>query len=148
MRLSTFANQQISLPALVLADQTSRPPSFSTSDLNFSILVELRRSHQTQYAAEGIRTRDVAEASRPEESIRRKLVRELNALLRQEESRAPGTGQDRKLRWIEPVQAGTSIAPESQPMPTPTGNSANAAIVAKLRVKKVYSFATSIFSSY
>ena len=139
MRLSSFINRRISLPALVLSEETSQPSSLNTSNLDFSILVELRRTHQTRYAAEGVRTRDAIEADRPEESVRHKLMRELNALLRQEGSCAPGTGQDRKLRWLEPTQRGTGSTPESQPILVPTGNSANAAVVTQSRVKKVTS---------
>ena len=97
----------------------------------------LRRSHQTWYTAEGVRTRDTAGANRPEESIRYRLVRELNALLRQEEGRALGTGQDRKLRWLEPTREGTGSAPESQPIQASAGDSANVTVVAHLRMKKV-----------
>ena len=139
MRLSSFVSGKISLPALILKDEASRPSSLNTNNLNFSNLVELRRSHQTRYAADGVRTRDIAEADGPEESIRRRLMRELNGLLRQEQSRAPGTGQDRKLRWLEPAQESAGSIPGSQPIPAPTGNSANAAVVAQSRVKKVSS---------
>ena len=67
---------------------------------DFSILVELRRSHQTEtrHAAEGVRTRDSAVTNRPNESFRCKLIQEVGAVLRQEQIRALGTGQDRKLR--------------------------------------------------
>ena len=143
MRLSSFTNKRTSLPAL-LNDRTSQPPNPSTSNFNFSILVELRRLHQTRYAAEGVRTRDVAGTNGPEESVRRRLIRELNALLRQEGSRATGTGQDRKLRWCAPAQDGTGLTPESPSVPAPTGNSANAAVVAQLRANKVSSRYTSM----
>lgn len=137
MRLSSLVNKHSSLPAILLKDEASRSSSPSTSNLDFSILVELRRSHQTRYAAEGVRTRDAPGANIPEESVRRRLIRELNALLRQEGSRAIGTGQDRKLRWLTVAQEGTGPTPESSSAPAPTGNSANAAVVAQLRTKKV-----------
>jgi hypothetical protein len=62
----------------------------------------------------------------------------MNALLRQDQIRAPGTGQDRKLRWQTLTQGATaSDSGHQQPMPAPTGNSANAAIVAGLKSTKV-----------
>lgn len=141
MRLCSFVNKQTSLPTLLLQDETSQPAySLNTNNLDYSVLVELRRLHQTRHAAEGIRTRDVAVVNTPEESIRRKLIRELNALLRQEENRAQGTGQDRTLRWLAPVQGETDSIPENRVEPVPAGNSANAAVVAQLRMKKVVPF--------
>jgi hypothetical protein len=146
MRLSSFVKKRVSLPALVLKDNVPQS-SLNTSNLELSMLVGLRRLHQTQYAAEGVRTRDVAEADGPEESLRHKLTRELNALLRKEESRATGTGQNRKLRWLEPVQGGTGSAPEGDFISAPAGNSANAAVVAQLRAQKVDSL-LHMFHSY
>lgn len=139
MRLSSLVNKRTSLPALLLKDEDARPPSLSTGHLDFSILVERRRLHQTRHAAEGVRTRDATEAGGHEESVRLRLMRELNALLRQEESRAPGTGQDRKLRWLAPAQGGVGSTPESRSAPAPTGNSANAEVVSQLKTNKVFS---------
>lgn len=148
MRLSSLTNKQVSLPALALATQATQP---SGLNIDFSTLVHLRRLHQTRYAAEGVRTRDVVEDKGPEDTVRRRLMRELNALLRQGGNQAAGTGQDRKLRWLEPPQGATGFTLGSQPTlsqstPTPTGNSANAAVVAQSRVKKV-SFRLRAFST-
>jgi len=137
MRLSSLANKQPSLFSLVI-NEASQPPSLSTGNLDFSTLVELRRLHQTRYAAEGVRTRDAVGSNRPEESVRCRLIRELNTLLRQEGNRATGTGQDRKLRWHAPNQEGPVSTPaENTPTPASTGNSANAAVAAQSRTKKV-----------
>jgi hypothetical protein len=141
-RLSLLINKQIRLPALVLEDEASEPydlRTVGTGDHDFSVLVDLRRSHQTRHAAEGVRTRDSTETNRPNESVRCKLIREMNALLRQDQVRAPGTGQDRKLRWEAPTQEATGADPgHQQPVPVPTGNSANAATVTASRVRKVF----------
>lgn len=141
-RLSLLVNQRIILPALVLEDEASERSDFravGTGNHDFSILVELRRSHQTRHAAEGVRTRDSAETDRPNESVRCKLIREMNAVLRQGQIRAPGTGQIRTLRWQTPGEGGTSSQPgREQSAMIPTGNSANAATVATLRVGKVF----------
>lgn len=141
-RLSVLVNKKTSLPALVLDDEASEPHDLRTVGVgnhDFSILVELRRSHQTRYAAEGVRTRDSTRTDGPEESVRCKLIREMNAALRQDQIRAAGTGQDRKLRWQTPARGETSSGPgHQQPLPVPTGNSANAATVASLRTQKVF----------
>ena len=61
MQLSSFVNKQTLLPTLLLQEETSQPSSrLNTSNLDFSILVELQRLHQTQYAAEGVQTHDAA----------------------------------------------------------------------------------------
>ena len=104
-RLSLLVGGRISLPALVLEDEASEPYSLKAlgaGSYDFSVFVEIRRSHQTRHAAKGVHTRDSSEADRPNESVRCKLIREINALLRQDQIRAPGTGQDRKSRWQTP----------------------------------------------
>jgi len=138
-RLSLLVNKQIQLPAPVLEDEISEPYGLKTigaGSRDFSVLVELRRPHQTQHAAEGVRTRDVAETNRPGESVRCKLIREVNALLRQDRNHAPGTGQDRKLRWETPAKGTTSLRP-LPPVSVPTGNAANAVTAAASRARKV-----------
>jgi hypothetical protein len=135
-RLSLLTNGRIQLPPLVLEDEASESydiRKLGAGNRDFSVLVELRRSHQTRHAAEGVRTCDSAETNKPGESVRRKLIREMNALLHKNQNRAAGTGQDRKLRWQTPAQ-GTV---DSGPVQVPTGNSANAATVAALKSKKV-----------
>ena len=134
-RLSALVNGRIQLPALVLEDEISE--SYDLRILgggshDFSILVELRRLHQTRHAAKGVHTRDSAETNKAGESMRCKLIREMNALLRQDQTRATGTGQGRELRWQ--TSEGTE---DSGPAPALTGNSANAAAVATLKHKKV-----------
>jgi hypothetical protein len=92
-RLSSLVNKQIILPTLVLEGEASEQYDFrsvGTGNHDFSVLVELRRSHQTQHAAEGVRTRDSAEINRPNESVRCKLIRELNPVLRQDQVLALG----------------------------------------------------------
>ena len=148
-RLSLLVNKRVSLPALILGDEASEEYSFvaaGTGNHDFSTLVDLRRSHQTRHAAEGVRTCDSAKVNRPDESVRCKLIREMNALLRQDEIRAPGTGQDRKSRWQTVPQGTMSSNPgRQQPMPSPTGNSANAATLAAQRTRKVFHLVVCIF---
>ena len=119
-------------PTLVIRPayrQNLSPAQSQYRSLDFSTLVELRHLHQTRYAAEGVRTRDAAVS---------KLIRELNALLRQEGNRTVGTGQDRKLRWHAPDQEGSiPTLTECLSAPAAAGNLANAAVVAQSRTKKV-----------
>ena len=142
-RLSLLVNHKHQLPALVLGkDEPSDPyglAALGAGNHDFSILVELRRSHQTQHAAEGVRTRDSVKTNRLSESVRCKLIREMNGLLRQYQSRAVGTGQDRNLRWQTSSQ-GTSVSGPGYQHSTPaaTGNSANAAAIAALKHRKVF----------
>ena len=142
-RLSSLVNTRIRLPTLVLEDEISESYDLRIlggGNLDFSVLVELRHFHQTRHAAEGVRTRDSTKPDRPSESMRCKLIREMNGLLRQSQTRATGTGQDRQLRW----QASAQGTPDSGLAPVParhspalTGNSANTATVATLKYKKV-----------
>ena len=140
-RLSSLVNKQASLPALVLEDEPFEQYDLRTVEAgnhDFSVLVGLRRSHQTRHTAEGVRTRDSAEANRPDESVRCKLIRKMNAILRQDQIRAPGTGQDCKLRWQTPARGEPSTNPGyQQAVPAPAGNSVNAAIVTGLKTQKV-----------
>ena len=80
-RLSLLVNGKYQLPALVLEDEPSDPyglTALGAGNHDFSILVGLRHLHQTQHAAEGVRTRDSAETNGPGESVWCKLIRELN----------------------------------------------------------------------
>ena len=139
--LSSLVNRRIHLPPLILEDEASKPydlRTLGTGNRDLSILVELRRLHQTRHAAEGVRTCDSTRTNKPEESVRCKLIREMNAVLRQGQVRAAGTGQDRKLRWQTPAQGATDLDPgNQQPIPALTGNSANAATAAASRARKV-----------
>lgn len=141
-RLSSLINKQILLPPLILNDEPTEAYDIRTigaGNHDLSVLVGTRGLHQTRHAAEGVRTRDSAEINKSGESVRCKLIREMNAILRQDQIRAPGTGQDRKLRWETPTQGGTHTnSKPQQPAPIAAGNSANAATVAGLRVKKVF----------
>lgn len=142
-RLSSLVNGRIQLPPLILKDQASEPydlRTLGTGNRDFSILVELRRLHQTRHAAEGVRTRDSTRTSQPDEPVRCRLIREMNAVLRRDQVRAAGTGQDRKLRWHAPTPGATDLDPGNrQPVPVLTGNSANAATAAVSRARKVSS---------
>lgn len=136
-RLSLLVNGRNQLSPLVLENKTSESYDIRTlgaGNRDFSVLVELRHSHQTRHAAEGVRTRDAAKSNRPSESVRCKLIREMNTLLREDQVRATGTGQDRKLRWQTSAQGTAHLGP----VLVSAGNSANAATVAALKSEKVH----------
>ncbi|KAF9779663.1 hypothetical protein BJ322DRAFT_1088648 [Thelephora terrestris] len=126
MRLSSFVCKRISLPALIFKDKAPQPSAPNTGSLDFPAMVETDRLG---------------------ESVQLGLMRELNAHLRKEENRATGTGQGHKLCWIEPTQGGEARSePENELTPAPTGNSANAAIVAQLKATKALEYRRGRFS--
>ena len=125
-------------PSLIIPSEPHSPRTVGAGNYDFSILVQLQRSHQTRHAAKGVPTRSVV-TNRPNESVLCKLIQGVGAVLRQEQIRALGTGQDRKLHWQTAAQ-GENSDPEceyQQPAPVPTGNSANAVTIAALRARKV-----------
>ena len=126
-RLSPLANKRTSSPSLVLEDKASEPYDLRTV---------------------GVCTRDLAETNKPNESVRCKLIREMKAVLRQDQIRAAGTDQECKLRWQIPVQEGTGSGPgHQQPAPVFTGNSASAVAATVLRTQKVFPvISISVFS--
>ena len=109
-----------SLPVLRIPDERSRPfghGGLRFDDLNFDMMINMRRAHQTKHAATGIRTKK----SKPTDgSIRGHILQEFHAALKEaQDEHGTGTGLERVARW-----RGTS-APD-----LPAGNEANAAVVA------------------
>ena len=101
-------------------------PRVRTQDFNAQILVDIRRSHETLQAATGSRSR--ASPRSQEDSPRRKLIRELQDILKKDGQRGVGTGLERKARH--------TTLPEPEPE-NATGNSANAAAAAASAASKV-----------
>ena len=104
----------------------------------------MRSQHQTRHAALAVRTQGShnniavsAEGSerQKEESIRRQILREMHAILKEQQGQGAGTGKERAARWQHENESGKGasivVAPEI------TGNSANAAVVASQTAKKV-----------
>lgn len=76
-RLSLLANGRVQLPALVPGNEASELHDLRTlgaGNHDFSVLVELHWSHQTQHVAKGVHTCDSAGTNKPGKSIRCKLI--------------------------------------------------------------------------
>ncbi|KAG6905164.1 hypothetical protein DXG01_004460, partial [Tephrocybe rancida] len=123
------------LPALRAPDEPAQPLGRGNIDfdsLDFHALINMRREHQTKYAATGVRTwKDTGNDNEhssdgiPKESIRRKLIREFHEALKEgQDAQAVGTGVERSARWLEGSSTKTS------------GNAANAAAAAETVAKK------------
>ncbi|KAF8167513.1 hypothetical protein B0H34DRAFT_854442 [Crassisporium funariophilum] len=136
--------QNLSIPAVLLADEPSRPLGHSSvqyGDLDFDMLIDMRRQHQTKQAATGVRTKKFKEQSDHETTMRGKIIRELHETLKEaQDDIAIGTGVNRKVRWTDnrvPAPGGREgivggvAAPEVS-----AGNSANAALAAASVAKK------------
>ena len=109
--------------------------------LNVHQLVELRCQHQTRQAEDGIRTRSEATKEKPEVSIRRQLIREFHAVLKEEQDLAVGTGCERNARWRAPAPSGQlGEAAGTRAAQFTNGNSANAAAAAATIAKQVECF--------
>ena len=132
------------LPSLdVCTAEASRPYDFGPSfhhDLDLSILVSIRRSHETQRAKKSVRTHfqdnsngqleqhhDSNNGKEP--SIRQKIFREMTQVLREDQDRRKNTGANRAATWKSSAPGGHDIADTA----TLTGNSANAELAAGQR---------------
>jgi hypothetical protein len=120
-----------------------RPVAASTS-FDFSALIELRRQHETQRAAEGVRVKnrlveagtDVETNAGPTKSemVKKQIKREMNAVLREHSQKAIGTGLERQARWRNSSAPGGRSENEVSAL---TGNSANAELAAGQRAAAV-----------
>jgi hypothetical protein len=103
----------------------------------------MRYQHQTRHAALAVRTQGtqntITEGTerQKEESIRRQIIKEMHAILKQQQGQGAGTGKERVARWQH--HGNTGDGPENMSAPAVTGNAANAAEVANQTAKKVNS---------
>lgn len=146
----TKPTSNASLPSIQTSTTPSRPsdlPPTYHQNLDFHMLVHLRRIHQTQRAAKSVRVHStVSEGAGHHENsrkhseehggnvtvpVRLQVVRQMQDVLRAFESEAQvrgvGTGLERHVRWT-----GTLGSAE-----TTTGNTANAALAAGQRATAV-----------
>lgn len=97
------------------------------STLSFDKLVLLRRKHQIQQAATGVRKKTTSGINQPQTGTpteRQRILRQLNEIIKEQQEQGTGTGVERSLRW----RADAPVA----------GNAANAARAAVTRYKKVF----------
>jgi hypothetical protein len=135
----------ISIHAIQLADDPSRPlghGAMQYGDLDFEMLINMRRQHQTKQAAIGVRTKKFKANSSDTTTIRGKIISELHEMLKEaQDDVAIGTGADRGRRWTDnrvPAPGGRDglikgvAAPEIS-----AGNATNAALAAAAAAKRV-----------
>jgi hypothetical protein len=121
--------------------EASRPYDFGPSfhqDLDLSVLVTIRRAHETQRAKKSVQTqvqddsveqREQHSNSRKEPSIRQKIFREMTQVLREDQDQRKNTGANRAATWKSSAPGGCHIADAA----TLTGNSANTELAAGQR---------------
>lgn len=128
----TLASVAAALPPVQLASEPSKPfgrgPCSDFEALDFKALVGQRREHQTRQAANCARIKHAKSTddspAATEESVRRRILRRFHEILKEDQTRAVGTGAVRKAHW------------ETDPKPA-AGNSANAAAAATSVAKMV-----------
>ena len=132
------------LPSLnVLPAEVSRPydfggPSFH-HDFDLTLLVSIRRAHETQRAKKSVRTQVQDDSngqpeqhshnSAKEPSIRQKIFREMTQVLREDQDQRKNTGANRAATWKSSAPGGRNIADTA----ILTGNAANAELAAGQR---------------
>ena len=130
------------LPSLnASTTEASQPYDFSPSfhqDLDLSILVSIRHSHETQRAKKSVRTQaqdDGTERSEPqaltndsvkEQSVRQKILHEMTQVLWEDQDQRKNTGANWAATWKSSAPGSRDIADAA----TLTGNSANAELAA------------------
>ena len=131
------------LPSLnAFPEEASRPydfagPSFH-HDLDLTMLVSIRCSHETQRAKKSVRTQvqddnnrqpEQCSNSGKEPSIRQKIFCEMTQVLREDQDRRKNTGANRAATWKSSAPGGRDIADTA----SLTGNAANAELAAGQR---------------
>jgi hypothetical protein len=120
-------------------NQSSNPFQSTLLDLSsveLGHLVNLRFEHQTKQAASGVRKATSQKLSDKQKKLTEKqiLVRELEAIINQQQDIGAGTGVERAVRWTgrNPAPGGRdgNVDGEAAAIPA-AGNSANAAAAAK-----------------
>jgi hypothetical protein len=107
-------------------------------NLDLSTLVSLRRAHETQRAKASIRTKfthqtDGETTSEKEESVRRRIFKGINEVLREDQAQRINTGTNRKTTWTASAPGGRSPGETA----LLAGNSANAELAAGQRASTV-----------
>ncbi|KAF8589040.1 hypothetical protein K439DRAFT_1613107 [Ramaria rubella] len=112
------------VPIREIAEVEMRPNDrgINALDLDFSIVIKQRASHQTRHTVSGACTH-YEQLSLQSESLRSGLIRGFNQVLHEQQERGVGTGLKHAACWVEGVPS-TTIG--EQALPTPAGNAANA----------------------
>ncbi|KAF7970334.1 hypothetical protein HWV62_24362 [Athelia sp. TMB] len=105
------------------------------TNLDLSPLVQLRYDHQTRHAALGVRTTTHTTPTVGSASARQALIREFQAILKEQQEQSVLTGNQRKTLW-QGADSGSTRA---------TGNTANAEMAAGQAAKLALSRRKTIF---
>lgn len=142
LRVQEAIQRYNQLPEVRTRDTHSKPlghGAIHATDLDFDVLVEMRRKHQTKQAEKGARKRQGTTTS-SKGGVRSALVREFHAALREAQHGeiGVGTGVERQTRWTAHATRGDTSILDEPPLPDiPAGNSANAAAAAATVFKQV-----------
>jgi hypothetical protein len=125
--------------SLNLPDQLRRPLGHGEtkiSELDFDILINMKRDHETKQAVSGVRQH---KARNSPNSIRTQLIQEFHNTLRDvQDEKAAGTGLERQTRWRTAAAGGRDGVVNGAHIPEPSsGNSANAVATATALSKTV-----------
>ncbi|KII84575.1 hypothetical protein PLICRDRAFT_167537 [Plicaturopsis crispa FD-325 SS-3] len=147
----------IRLPPLQLPDERARLVGLQDNGadtFDFSILVVMRRRHQTRQAALGVRTKGKDEPNhsgsgeKPEVSMRRQIIRQFHAVIREQQNVAVGTGVEREARWRAPAPGGRDGTVNGQSSASAaSGNAANAAAAASKAAKEAAARRRKVFAT-
>jgi hypothetical protein len=110
-------------------------------DLDYEMLVSMRRQHQTRQAALGVRNKKPKEKGDRTVSIRRQTIVQFHeALKAAQDEIAIGTGKEREARWRQSARGGTRSLTDGLAAPVPaSGNAYNADVNATIVAQKVFS---------
>ncbi|KAF7978464.1 hypothetical protein HWV62_672 [Athelia sp. TMB] len=133
------------LPPIQISDSLSKPFGQGTVDfetIDLSALVQLRFQHQTRHAAMAVRTPGFGNGAdldaetkekKDANSLKREIIKQLNAILKEQQAQGSATGQDRTARW----HTGAATA----------GNAANATAAASQVAKSALTRRKNVFKA-
>ena len=132
-----------SLPAVRIPDELTRPlghGELKSNDLDFEMMINMRRKHQTKHAASGVRTKKVKVSH---STMRSHILQEFHQALKEaQDDHSAGTGVERVARWVgqnrEPAPGGRGGVINGDKAPDLlAGNAGNAAVVATSTAREV-----------
>ncbi|KAG6818744.1 hypothetical protein H0H93_002181 [Arthromyces matolae] len=133
----------LDLPSIEAPDEPMKPLGqghITVEQLDFKALVDMRRSHQTEQARKGVRTRQLVSGTSNDDDptqtrskIRRDLIQQFHAALREaQDMQGVGTGTERSVQW----RAQDSGSGDGDGHSHVAGNAANAAAAASAAATK------------
>jgi len=140
------------LPPVQVPDEPAKPMgqgAVAFEDVDFNILVEMRRVHQTRQAAQGVRTKLSPAGNKDQEnkkqiSLKQQIIKRFHETLKEsQDEKAIGTGYEQSARWRAPARGARDGRIEGTVAdPLVGGNAANAALASAALVNKVPNFSS------